>query len=368
MQCFLNNLINNPKKILINEKNKMFCVECGRETEIFKDGLCKKCYLKNNHFTEGPEKIDLPICPHCGAYKYKNTWTSKIQNEVLIKIIKNVFKISRELKKVDINPVCNDTDDGLKCRVIISGFIDDEEINEEHDLIVNLKRTVCDVCSKRFGGYHEAIIQVRAESRNLTNEEIDNIVLSVENMVEHQRSKGNRGLFITDMGREHGGVDFFLSDKTAAQNITKKLFEEYGGEMKTSAKNIGMKDSKQIYRSTYLLRLPSFQKDDVVKISDSYYYVYSISGKKTHLIDIKNWEDKVFEIKDLQNLKVVGGEELIKEMIVISQKKDEIQLMNQKTYKMITLKKPSKEKMIGERIKIIKIDDDYFLFPKKISN
>ena len=46
------------------------------------------------------------------------------------------------------------------------------KITEEHNTIVRMKKDVCDVCSKRFGGYHEAIVQVRTDKRNLTEEEL----------------------------------------------------------------------------------------------------------------------------------------------------------------------------------------------------
>ena len=132
----------------------MFCVECGKETEIYKDGVCLDCYLKTKEFTHGPEIIDMIVCPHCGSYKYKNTWTNAILREVLRKIIKNDFKISKEIKKIDINPVCKEKDKGYDCTVYISGIIGNKEITEEHSLTVRLKKTACDVCSKQFGGYH----------------------------------------------------------------------------------------------------------------------------------------------------------------------------------------------------------------------
>ena len=57
---------------------RMFCVECGKEEEIFKDGVCKDCYVKTHSFSKGPQVVDLPVCTNCDSYKYKNTWTSDI--------------------------------------------------------------------------------------------------------------------------------------------------------------------------------------------------------------------------------------------------------------------------------------------------
>ena len=67
----------------------MFCVECGEEKEIYNNGVCLECFLKENRFTQGPAEIDLPVCAHCSSYKYKNIWTSDLLNDVLRRIIKN---------------------------------------------------------------------------------------------------------------------------------------------------------------------------------------------------------------------------------------------------------------------------------------
>ena len=153
----------------------MFCVECGREETIFRDGVCLDCFLKTHTFAKGPKVIDLPMCPHCNSYKYKSTWTSDLFGDVIRRIIKNTFQISREFKKLDINTECKEIKEGMSCKVLISGFLDDVEINEEHELLVRLKKTACDICSKRFGGYHEAIVQIRSENKNLTKKELKEI-------------------------------------------------------------------------------------------------------------------------------------------------------------------------------------------------
>lgn len=342
----------------------MFCVECGKETPIFRNGVCLSCYLKTNSFTKGPEIIDLPVCAHCTSYKYKSTWTSELFGDIIRRVIKNAFTISKELKKIDINLTSKEEKDGMMCKVFITGYLDDVELTEEHDLLVRLRRTVCDVCSKRFGGYHEAIIQIRGDKRNLSKKEMDNVMLSVGDIVETMQAKGNRGLFITDFGEEHGGLDFFISDKGSALIITKKLQEQYSGIIKQSSKNMGMKDSRQIHRMTYLLRLPSFGKGDFIFYKDSYYYISSISGNKIHIIGLSNWNEQTLDAKEIQKAKILGGEEIITEMILVSQTKEEVQVMNQNTYEIKIIRKIKPVSFNSEKIKIIKIDDQLFLPPK----
>lgn len=347
---------------------KMFCVECGNEEPIFKDGVCINCYLKSHTFTSGPDLIDLPTCAHCRSFKYKNTWTNDKLCDVLKRIIKNTFQISKELEKLNINTECKETKRGNECKVFITGFINDTEITEDHDLLVREKKTVCDVCSKRFGGYHEAIVQVRTESKKLSKDEIREIIDLVVNTVEELQNKGNRGLFITDMGEERGGLDFFMSEKGPALAIAKKIQEQFGGALKQSSKNIGMKDSKQIYRMTYSVRIPSFKKGSFLIYENLVYFVISVHGNKMKMINLSNWEELSFVFKNIKNAKIIGGEELIKKMILVSQTDSEVQLMNPETYKIQIIKKPRKINFKSEKIKVIITENHNFLIPNNNGN
>ena len=344
----------------------MFCVECGKEGPIFREGSCLDCYLKTHKFSKGPGEIDLPICSHCSSYKYKNTWTSDLFGEVIKRVIKNNFQISKELKKVDINTECKETKEGMDCRVFISGYLDDFEISEEHELIVRMKKTVCDVCSKRFGGYHEAIIQIRAYKRKISKDRLKDIISKVELLVENLHNKGNRNLFITDIEEEHGGIDFYLSDKNFGLNITKKIQEQYGGTIKQSSKNIGMEDSRQVYRMTYLLRLPEYKKGDFLFHENSFFHISSITGNNVHATDLSSWDKKTFDEKVLQKAHVFESKDCINEMILISQSENELQAMNPKTYEIKVIRKPKPISFESEKIKIVKIRDHFFLFPEKV--
>jgi len=342
----------------------MFCVECGMEGEIYKDGVCIKCYLKNKKFSKGPEILDLPVCVHCQGYKYKNTWTNDLLDDILRRIIKNNFDISKELQNIDINIDLNETPRGLECTVYISGLIQEKEINEEHDLLIRLRKTVCEVCSRQFGGYHEAIIQVRTEKRKFSKEDLININATVETIIENMQGKGNRTLFIADIAEEHGGLDFYISDKNAAFNISKMLLNKYGGFIKQSSTNTGMKDSKQIYKMTYLVRIPPYKKGDYIQIDDNYYQIKYLRSNKIKLINLLTWVESSTDLKNLEKARIFGGQNLLREMIVVSQTKSELQLMDEQTYELHFVKKPEEIEYVTKKIQVIKIDDFLFISPK----
>ena len=343
----------------------MFCVECGKEDPILRDGVCISCYLKTHKFSEGPSIIDLTVCVNCDSYKFKNTWTPDLFDDILRRTIRNTFHISKELNNVEITTECKKKKETVDCKLIISGFLDNMEVSEEHDITIRIKRAVCDVCSRQSGGYYEAIVQIRPDRTKLSTEEIDDLGSTVRSLVEQMRNKGNRALFITDEGEKHGGLDFFLSDKSAAQSIAKKIQEQYGGEIKQSSKNVGMKDSKQLYRMTYLIRLPPYRKDDFVSYNKSFYLISSIHANRVRMVSLDSWDEIVVEIKELEKTKILGGKNLIKEMIFVSQSKKEIQLMNPDNYEIFEIRKPKEIKYKTTTVPTVKIDDDVFLLPAK---
>jgi len=282
----------------------------------------------------------------------------------IFSLCSNSFKISKEVNNQKISTEYKEEKERILGKIVISGYIDDVKITEEHHLIIQIKKNVCDVCSKRFGGYHEAIIQVRADRRKLAEEEIEDIRYYVELIVKNMQNKGNRGLFITDIGKEHGGIDFYISDKGSALTITKKIQENYGGDLKKSSKNIGIKDGKQIYKMTYLIRLPAFGIGDFIQYGVSIFNICKISRNKVHILELSTWEEKIVDIKEIEDINIFGGTELIKEMILISQTNDEIQVMNPDTYKTIEIKKPTKFHFKNKKINTVEICNELFILPE----
>ncbi len=221
------------------------------------------------------------------------------------------------------------------------------------------------MCSREAGGYYEAIVQIRADKRILSKTELTIIRSAVESLVGQLQESGKRGLFITDIDEKREGLDFFMSEKGTALSIAKKIQEQYGGEFKQSASDVGMKDSRQVYRMTYLIRIPSYQIGDFFSYRKSLYTISSIHGTKVKAIDLSTWEDIVIDGKELKQTKILGGKDLVKEMIVVSQSKTDIQVMDTTKYETVELRKPKGMKIDTPMVKTVRLNDRLFLVPEK---
>ena len=347
----------------------MFCVECGKEKTLYKQGLCLDCYIKNTTFSSGPDILDIILCSRCNAIKYKNTWLTTSFTQAVERIVRDKFNFSKELTKTTISVDCKKGDQTLTCIVHVQENVQDVTIHEDHEVLLRLKYTTCDICSKQTGGYYEATLQVRAENRQLTNDEKTKVQQEIEEQISMSQQKGNDNNFITDIAEEHGGLDFYLSDKGAAFTIAKRLLENHGGQLKQSSTNVGMKDGKQLYRMTYLIRFPEYQPDSILRLHQHYYLVISISGQKIQLIDLNTLEKTSKKIKEVQNATVLGDvAHFLKTMIVVSQTAQEVQLMDQATYKIVQVKKNDTKKITKETISVLQVDDDIFLLPSDYQN
>lgn len=342
----------------------MFCVDCGEEKPIFREGSCLQCYIKHHQFAQGPEVFHIPVCTYCDAYKYKNTWREESFERVVKRYVKNAFTIHSELRKVELLVDCHNEEDSIFCKVTIQGKLDDEQIFEDHFVEIRLKPNVCDVCSKRFGGYHEATVQIRSSAKKMSIEERKTIQRFIDQLVHSMQQKGNRQLFVTDKNVEKSGIDYLLSDKQAAASIVKKAQEKFSGEITVSSSNVGMNDGKQVYRMTYLLRLPKFSTHSFLAIDTNLFYVLSLSSNMVHVINVKNWMEHTFQLKDLENCMVYSYEELVQLMIVISQSEKEIQVMNKTNYKMPVIAKPRTVHFTHDQIPVIKYNENFFLLPE----
>ena len=341
----------------------MFCVECGKDEPIFRNGVCLCCYLKHTQFSKGPVYLDITLCPRCSSYKHKNMWVQEPFDDILRRHIKDAFTISPDLKQVTIQTRCNDQERILTCMVSISGSFEGQMITEQHPLTVRIRQNTCDICSREAGGYYEAIIQIRADQRTFTDAELRNLRSAVETMVGQMQKGGKRGLFITDYEEKREGLDFFLSEKTTAFSIAKKIQEQFGGDFKQSASSAGMKDSRQVYRMTYLVRVPAYRKGDFFWVDNTFYLIVSLHESKVRVVELSSWTEKVLDGRDIQPSRIYGGTELIREMMVVSQSKKEIQLMDPKTYSTVEIQKPKMSSIDTQMIKTVKLDGYLFLVP-----
>jgi len=312
----------------------MFCVECGKEIEEDFDGMCIECYIKSRKFFEIPEIVEVTICKNCGSYRLDNRWMEGEPGELLKNFLEGNIR-HREIKNFEVQIDGNE--------VICRGEFHGSPVVEKGLVDIKTRYGICEKCSRMKGGYFEAILQVRKDGMDMTDEEIklsDDVVY---------KKAGNEG-YIAKRERKHGGIDYYIGDKKMAAAAAKILNSIFHGETSISPSLVGMKDGREMYRNTYVVRIPEYVKGGYVEIDGRVFRVFNM-GKRIGVRDIETGEKKYFSRNEMSKVKIIDAEEM--EAIVLSSKEKEVQILDPESYKSVVLSKPE-EMVVGEKIKIIK--------------
>ncbi len=336
------------------------CFRCGKKDALI-DGLCMDCYLESHEVLRAPEYIDLMVCPHCGAisvdgrgWKDYDDFEKGVTEEAL-----RYVEISREAAVMEIETELIHKDPRnyvLRGKALLK--IGEKGGKEEFtfESRIRLRRSTCPRCSRIHGGYYEAIIQVRGAGNPLTEEEKIDAEEFVASRIE-EMGRQSRDIFITDEEEMHGGLDFYISNARAARSVAKELAERISGKLTESKKLAGRKEGEEIYRFTYLVRMPEFRKGDFVEYMGDYYQIISNTGNTWRLYSLeKRSETKVRE-KDARAFRLVAKREDVEEAVVVSYRNGEVQVLHPGTYRTVTLKHG---KNPGGTLKVIRINEEIY--------
>lgn len=232
-----------------------FCYLCGEVTSKLYEGLCSSCYLKDEKLFDLPEKIELSVCRGCTRY-YSGAWVEGENSlDALVKTIalKEINKsLSKDLKNLETTVEIKDVKEkgkglSVELEVNVKGLTMGLEYHAALISTIAIKNVVCPDCSKRAGGYYEAVIQLRAES-------IDEPLSDLHNRLNRIYEK-DKYAFIVEESAVNGGIDIKLGSSKAAKTLGAHFKARYKAKIKETAKLVGKKDGKDIYRITVLIRI-----------------------------------------------------------------------------------------------------------------
>ncbi len=283
----------------------MFCVECGAEGPVY-GGVCASCFAKKHPLVEPPAHVDVPRCTHCGAFHFRSGWSRVDLDLAIPQLLREQVRPLPPFEHVTFTHVAREEDaNNYFLTVKASGRF--EELRQVQDFHVRLriKPSVCDTCQKQVGRYYEGILQVRAEGRDLTPQEVRAVRTLVQSRVDRGREPS--GDFVSRTEEVHGGLDFYVSTNALGTRLAKETAEAFGGTVSSSPKLYGQRQGKELYRVTSLVRLPAFQVGEVVRHKGTPVEVASLRPF-VELRDLETGETRRYKPKDLRGLRRVEAE------------------------------------------------------------
>jgi nonsense-mediated mRNA decay protein 3 len=160
----------------------------------------------------------------------------------------------------------------------------------------------CDRCNRISGSYYEGIVQVRAEGRIPSTFEIQTAASIAQQIEDNLQSGGERLSFISDMTPIHDGIDITIGSQHIGLLISQGIVAQLGGRYTTHPKLVGEKNGRQLFRVTYSVRLPRFQKNDVIRIRNRYYEVLRVESRHLQTIDLRDGTTKSIREDDVEKI------------------------------------------------------------------
>ncbi|ASJ03342.1 Nonsense-mediated mRNA decay NMD3 like protein [Thermococcus profundus] len=383
-----------------------FCYRCGISEEEggpLIDGLCQVCFRKENPVLLIDDEVNTELCQNCGSYKRNGVWVdpkSYELEELIFEVADNallealsksldervkIFEVvpMDELEEVEELPVgkalvaFQPVDWHIEYfpaiityEVRVKARIHELQV-ELHDerkyVTVYVRQTVCPRCQKFLGGYFEAILQVRADGRPLDEGERKRIENLVGEKVDEIMRKDRMG-FIQDTIEKEEGLDFYMGSTSAARKLAQAIKERFGGTISEAYELVGVdrQTSREVYRTSVSVRIPRFRKGDIVTDRNgNVYEVERVDGRGMTLRDLKTGEGEHRNWKSLkrEGVEVVDAER--SEAMVTSIGKDEVQMMDMKTYETYELEKPDFEVREGEVYEMVGVKGRRYFLKRK---
>ena len=174
----------------------------------------------------------------------------------------------------------------------------------------------------------------------------------------------NPNAFITKMEIVPGGVDVYLSMIALGRELTKELGDIYCAETDESSKLVGQtRDGQDMYRVSYLVRLPEFHLGDVVRYGKKYYILTRVSNSGGKIKSLNNFADMTVRRPNMPELKVYAKSTELETADVISQSSGEIQVMDPTNYSVKDILVP-RDAVIGDTVKVVRIDGILYYVPQ----
>ena len=327
--------------------------------------MCIDCWLDGRKLASLPHHVDLRMCVHCGEFLIDNRWAD-CGLEMAVRIVAaDALETIREVV-VDESAITVDVEEQdpqvYVAHVLAPVRVMDYRTAVECSTIVRIKNSVCKPCSRRLGNYYTAIIQIRSGAKDFDDDLRDEVLAEIEGSVSRQEAN-NRHLFITKIEQVPGGADVYVSSISLGRAVSKEISDSYGAEIKESPKLVGKTDDGQdLYRVTYLIRLPEFHVGDIIQFEGRYFKLVKLTGVGGRIMDLSNFMERTVRRTDMDSFKVYEKRSGLRDATVVSSSGKEIQVLRPDNYAMVDLRIPEGFEP-GETVKTVSIDDVLYLVP-----
>lgn len=319
----------------------MQCPVCGREVADLREGMCPRCLSQRKAFLRVPDLLTITRCAHCGRIQHAKQWdpSSDADDETLARReTQAAAHLDPDLHEAQLGITIHWEDArNAMATLRLEGRYADEPVERTAQSRLRLLASACPECSRQFGGYFEAILQVRADHAEVLQKVREGALDFLGRRLETYQDEQRTGAWLSRAEDVRGGFDLYVGSLEVARLLAHELADRYGASYAESHKLMGKKDGRDVYRFTLLVRLPPYLAGDFILMDGRLYKVLDLGKKLLAAWDFERGQRIQREPKRARTLKVVGRARDEKDAVVVSYHDGTLQVLDPDTYRTVDL-------------------------------
>ncbi|TQQ83778.1 hypothetical protein EGH24_03065 [Halonotius terrestris] len=368
-------------------QSRGFCPECGDEVaeraeprpgapRADSDALCDSCYFDAFDFIDAPDRVNVTVCGRCGAVHRGNRWVdvgAEDYTDIAIDAVSESLSVHIDAENVEWGVEPEQVDETtIRMHCTFSGVVRETLLEEQLIVPVRIGKEVCDRCGRIAGGYYASLVQVRADGREPTPEEAAEAIEIAESYVAGKEADGDREAFISSIDTESdAGPNIKLSTNKLGQAVANRITDRFGGTVKDHPTLVTEdSDGNEVYRVTFVARLPKYTAGDVVDPEDGGGPVIVSSAHNT-LSGRRLTTGEPYEVSpengDLPTVEPIGHKrDAVDTTVVAVEDEHSIQLLDPETYEAKTVARPDFVDPDSETLPVLKDGQDLYIVPEEV--
>lgn len=345
----------------------MNCPLCGRDVPDLLDGLCPTCASERKTFLSVPDVLDVVRCAHCGRVRKGSVWVEAPNGNdgAARQALRDAVGLDQGLAVSAVDLDLNWEDErNATAKVRVEGTWEGQPAQRAAATRLRIKTSACPDCSRRFGGYFEAILQLRTTDVRPRAEALERMGASIEEELGRLADQGRKGAYFSRTDKVRGGLDYYVGSQEIARILGHSLADRGGAEYGESSKLVGRKDGADLYRVTILVRLPPYGPGDFVSLDGQPFKLLSFERKLMALWDLERGERVRREPKRFRSVSLIGTEADEKEAVVVSRHGTRLQLLDPDSLKTLDLDVPQVEEGVAA-VRIFRFEGRVFVVPSQ---
>uniref|UniRef100_A0A7C4FEE1 Nmd3 N-terminal domain-containing protein n=1 Tax=Thermofilum pendens TaxID=2269 RepID=A0A7C4FEE1_THEPE len=299
---------------------RVVCPLCGEVTDVLVEGLCPNCFRALHPLVVQKREIRLEKCRVCGAFRLSGSRWSRDPEELekeMLRKLSSFAEVKGEVRELSLN-----LEKGILRLKVLGKAHEALPSNyvEVHELRLKVSRAICETCLGYVSKKKTAIVQVRANGRELTPDEVVVIKNTLNKLSSLSASRGPDYAPV-EVKEEPFGMDIYFSSSAVASEFVRMLSGKLHFDILETSKLIGVTSSgREKRRLTIRLLLPSFKRGDIVSIGDRLFLIDSIASGKIIVRDLETFEKSSLPLSrlNLSNIRVHVSKENLEEGVVVS--------------------------------------------------